>query len=98
MWSSVFNIYDNLFCPFLQQPELLKLKEEMSRINSKTKKLQKELDRKREEKRKHVCDIEELKNGIQELTAKLEDLQVKGCDGGEKLKLDDNELREYFRM
>uniref|UniRef100_A0A7N2MKQ0 Structural maintenance of chromosomes protein 1 n=1 Tax=Quercus lobata TaxID=97700 RepID=A0A7N2MKQ0_QUELO len=80
------------------QPELLKLKEEMSRINSKTKKLQKELDRKREEKRKHVRDIEELKNGIQELTAKLEDLQVKGCDGGEKLKLDDNELREYFRM
>ncbi|KAK7855539.1 structural maintenance of chromosomes protein 1 [Quercus suber] len=80
------------------QPELLKLKEEMSRINSKTKKLQKELDRKREEKRKHVRDIEELKNGIQELTAKLEDLQVKGCDGGEKLKLDDNELREYFRI
>ena len=43
-------------------------------------------------------DIEELKNGIQDLTAKQEDLQVKGCDDGEKLKLDYNELREYFRI
>ena len=56
----------------------------MSHINSKTGKLQEELDGKRKDKRK--------------LTAKLEDLQLKGCDGGEKLKLDDNELREYFRM
>ncbi|KAK7857484.1 structural maintenance of chromosomes protein 1 [Quercus suber] len=80
------------------QPGLLKLKEEMSHINSKMGKLQKELDGKRKEKRKHDHDIKELKNGIQELTAKLEDLQVKGCDGGEKLKLDNNELREYFRI
>ena len=70
----------------------------MSHINSKTGKLQEELDGKRKDKRKHDHDIKELKNGIKELTAKLEDLQVKGCDGGEKLKLDDNELREYFRM
>ena len=63
----------------------------------KTGKLQKELDRKRKEKKKlRDLDIEELKNGIQDLTAKQEDLQVKGCDDGEKLKLDYNELREYF--
>ncbi|KAB1200942.1 Structural maintenance of chromosomes protein 1 [Morella rubra] len=80
------------------QPELLKLKEEMSRINSKIRKLHKELDKKREEKRKHDRDIEELRIGIQDLTAKLEDLQAKASDSGEKLKLDDNELREYFRM
>ncbi|KAF5482401.1 hypothetical protein F2P56_002975 [Juglans regia] len=80
------------------QPELLKLKEEMSRINSKIRKFQKELDKKKVEKRKHDRDIVELKNGIQDLTAKLEDLQAKGCDSGEKLKLDDNELREYFRI
>lgn len=70
----------------------------MSRINSKIRKFQKELDKKKVEKRKHDHDIVELKNGIQDLTAKLEDLQAKGCDSGEKLKLDDNELREYFRM
>ena len=65
----------------------------------KTGKLQKELDRKRKEKKKlRDLDIEELKNGIQDLTAKQEDLQVKGCDDGEKLKLDYNELREYFRI
>ena len=55
----------------------------MSHINSKTGKLQEELDGKRKDKRKHDHDIKELKNGIKELTAKLEDLQVKGCDGGE---------------
>ena len=65
----------------------------------KTGKLQKELDRKRKEKKKlRDLDIEELKNGIQDLTAKQEDLQVKGCDDGEKLKLDYNELREYFQI
>jgi hypothetical protein len=40
-----------------------------------------------------------LKNGILDLTAKLEDVQAKkASDGGEKLDLDENELREYFRM
>ncbi|PON62633.1 Structural maintenance of chromosomes protein [Parasponia andersonii] len=80
------------------QPELLKLKEEMSRINSKIKKNKKELDRKREERRKHAGDIRELQKGVQDLTAKLDDLHEKGRDSGEKLKLDDTELREYFRI
>lgn len=81
------------------QPELLKLKEEMSRITSKIRKIQKELDKKKEEKRKHDRDIEVLKNGILDLTAKLEDVQAKkASDGSEKLDLDENELREYFRI
>lgn len=82
----------------MQQPELLKLKEEEKRINSKIKKCKKELDKKREERRKHAADIAELQRGIQDLTAKMVDLQEKGRDVGDQLKLDANDLEEYFRM
>ncbi|KAK7345769.1 hypothetical protein VNO77_16380 [Canavalia gladiata] len=80
------------------QPELLKLKEEMTRINSKIKKGKKELDKKREERRRHAADIVELQRGIQDLTAKMADLQEKGRDVGHQLKLDGNDLEEYFRI
>ncbi|XP_027365093.1 structural maintenance of chromosomes protein 1 isoform X1 [Abrus precatorius] len=80
------------------QPELLKLKEEMNRINSKIKKGKKELDKKREERRRHAADIAELQRGIQDLSAKMAELQVKGRDVGEQLKLDGNDLEEYFRI
>ncbi|XP_048424196.1 structural maintenance of chromosomes protein 1-like [Pyrus x bretschneideri] len=80
------------------QPDLLKLKEEMSRINAKIKKSEKELAKKEQERKRHKEDIKQLQKGIQELTAKLEDLHEKGRDSGDKLKLDDTELREYFRI
>lgn len=70
----------------------------MTRINSKIKKGRKELDKKREERRRHAADIEELQRGIQDLTAKMVDLQEKGRDVGNQLKLDGNDLEEYFRM
>ncbi|XP_061375307.1 structural maintenance of chromosomes protein 1 [Gastrolobium bilobum] len=80
------------------QPELLKLKEEMTRINSKIKKGKKELDKKREERRRHAADIAELQRGIQDLTAKVVDIQEKGRVVGNQLKLDGNDLEEYFRI
>lgn len=70
----------------------------MSRINSKIKKGKKELDRKREERRKHAGEITNLQRGIRDLTAKLEDLQEKSRDVGNELKLDGSDLEEYFRM
>lgn len=82
----------------MQQPELLKLKEETSRINSKIKRSRKDLDKKIEQRRKHAQYIKELQKGIQDLNAQLDDLHEKGRDSGEKLKLDDQELREYCRM
>lgn len=83
----------------LQQPELLKLKEEMSRINLKIKKGKKELGKKREEQRRHANDIAGLQSGIQDLSAKMAELQEKGRNaGGDQLKLDGNDLEEYFRM
>lgn len=82
----------------MQQPELLKLKEETSRINSKIKRSRKDLDKKIEQRRKHAQYIKELQKGIQDLNAKLDDLHEKGRVSGEKLKLDDQELREYCRV
>jgi chromosome segregation ATPase len=86
------------FLSTLQQPELLKLKEEMSRISAKIKKGKKELSKKREEQRRHADDIAGLKSGIQDLTAKMADLQEKGRNVGDELNLDGNDLEEYFRM
>lgn len=70
----------------------------MSRIKSKIKSSQKELGRKREERRKHADEIKVLQKGIQDLTAKLEDLNEKSRDGAGKLPLLDSQLTEYFQM
>ncbi|KAK7267384.1 hypothetical protein RIF29_20056 [Crotalaria pallida] len=80
------------------QPKLLKLKEEMTRINSKIKKGRKELEKKKAERRKHAADIKELEDGIKDLKAKMEDLQKNSGDVGDQLKLDGNDLEEYFRI
>ncbi|KAK8467977.1 hypothetical protein PHAVU_007G192600 [Phaseolus vulgaris] len=80
------------------QPELLKLKEEMTRITSKIKKGKKELDKKKVERTKHDADIALLQNGIQDLTAKMVELQEKGRDVGDELDLQGNDLDEYFRI
>ncbi|QCE06382.1 structural maintenance of chromosome 1 [Vigna unguiculata] len=80
------------------QPELLKLKEEMTRITSKIKKGKKELDKKKVERTKHDADIALLQNGIQDLTAKMADLQEKGRDVDDELDLQGNDLDEYFRI
>lgn len=84
--------------PSWQQPELLKLKEEMTRITSKIKKGKKELDKKKVERTKHDADIALLQNDIQDLTAKMADLQEKGRDVDDELDLQGNDLEEYFRM
>lgn len=70
----------------------------MSRINSKIKSSKKELERKREERRKHANDIKELQKGIQDLTGKLEELNEKSRDGAGRLPLLDTQLTEYFQM
>ncbi|XP_058733706.1 structural maintenance of chromosomes protein 1-like [Vicia villosa] len=80
------------------QPELLKLKEEMSRIRKKIEKGQKELCEKIERQRKHNNEIAKLRNDIKDLTAKMADVQEKSRNIGDQLKLDGNDLEEYYRM
>ncbi|XP_057449272.1 structural maintenance of chromosomes protein 1-like [Lotus japonicus] len=80
------------------QAGLLKMKEEMIRIDSKIKKGKKELDKKREDRRRRAADIEELQRGIRDLTAKMADLEEKSRGVGGQVKLDGGDLKEYFRV
>ena len=82
----------------LQQPELVKLKEEESRINSKIKSSEKDLKKRKEEKKKHTDEIKKLQNDLHDLTRQLSELHEKVQDGGEKLQLADSQLETYHRM
>lgn len=82
----------------LQQPELLKLKEERTRLNAKLKNTGKELDKRKVEKKKHMVEIEKLRNDLEDLTKQLENLQTKGQSEGGKLHLADDQLEAYNRM
>jgi structural maintenance of chromosome 1 len=78
--------------------ELIKLKEEISLIDSKIEKGKNELGKKREERRRHADDIAMLQTGIKDLIVKIEDLEEKGRNVGGQIKLDGNDLEEYFRI
>lgn len=83
---------------FLQQPELLKLKEEISRINSKIKSSKKELDKKKEDQRKHAREIVKLQAALRDVEGAIKDLNEKGKDEAGKLQLSGDKLEEYHRM
>ncbi|MCI24278.1 structural maintenance of chromosomes protein 1-like, partial [Trifolium medium] len=55
--------------------EHIKLKEEMSLVNSKIEKAENKLFKKREERKRHADDIAMLQTGIKDLTAKMKDLE-----------------------
>ncbi|KAL6968201.1 hypothetical protein U1Q18_034002 [Sarracenia purpurea var. burkii] len=80
------------------QPELVKLKEEMSRISSKIRSSEKDLKKKKEERKKHADEIKKLQNDLHDLTKRLDVLNEKVQDGGEKLHLADSQLDTYHRM
>lgn len=81
-----------------QQPELLKLKEQMTRIKSKLKSTQKEFDKKREEKKKHAVKVEKLKKDLMVATQKLKEVEENGPDVGGKIQLSESQLQEYYRV
>ncbi|CAN1270479.1 Structural maintenance of chromosomes protein 1 [Linum perenne] len=81
-----------------QQPELLKLNEEMKRLSSKIKSTRKDLDRRKEERKKNTGEVQELESGIKDLMAKLEDLNERSKDSSGKLPLADSQLSEYFQI
>ncbi|KAG6429104.1 hypothetical protein SASPL_107143 [Salvia splendens] len=81
-----------------KQSELVKLKEETTRINSKIKSTNKELSKRREEKKRHVQEIAKLENDLRDVTRQLEDLREKSQDAGGKLQLVDSELETYHQI
>ncbi|KAJ0963744.1 hypothetical protein J5N97_028866 [Dioscorea zingiberensis] len=81
-----------------KQPELLKLKEAISRINSKIKSSKKELEKKKEDQRKHAKEIVELQDSLRDVKRAIHELNEKGKDAAGKLQLADNQLEEYHRI
>lgn len=82
----------------MQQPELLKIKEEKSRITSKIKSSIKELDKKKKEQRKHAEEIAKLQKDLQDIIEAIHELNEQDKHGGGKLQLADDQLSEYHRM
>ncbi|KAI3903802.1 hypothetical protein MKW92_009498 [Papaver armeniacum] len=80
------------------QPELLKSKEESSRISSKMKIKKKELEKKTEERMKHGEEIKRLESDYHQISKKLNDLREKSQHGSEKLQLEDSKVLEYHTM
>lgn len=85
-----------VFCP--QQPEVVKLKEEMNRITSKIKNTTKDLDKKREEKRRHADEVKKLQSDLRDITKQLDEVRQKSQEAGGKLQLADSQLETYHQM
>lgn len=86
--------------PFLfQQPDLLKLKEQISRIQSKMKSCTKDLEKKKEEKTKHEREVKKLRDDLEDVRRSIEMLNDQGHNSSiGKLELADDQLMEYHRM
>ncbi|KAG8387646.1 hypothetical protein BUALT_Bualt02G0043000 [Buddleja alternifolia] len=77
------------------QSELVKLKEEITHITTKLKSTNKELSKRKEEKRRHGVEVEKLENDLKDVTEQLNDLREKSPDAGGKLRVVDSELETY---
>ncbi|RWW20667.1 hypothetical protein GW17_00015214 [Ensete ventricosum] len=91
-------VYFYISFSFSQQPELLKLKEEKSRINSKIKSSIKELEKKKKDQRKHAEEIGKLQKDLHDVTEAIHELNEQAKHGVGKLELADDQLSEYHRM
>nr|XP_016495926.1 PREDICTED: structural maintenance of chromosomes protein 1 [Nicotiana tabacum] len=80
------------------QPEVVKLKEEMNRITSKIKNTTKDLDKKREEKRRHADEVKKLQSDLRDITKQLDEVRQKSQEAGGKLQLADSQLETYHQI
>jgi structural maintenance of chromosome 1 len=83
---------------YFQQPELLKLREQISRLKSKIKSCKKEIDKKKDDHKKHLGELRRLQSDLVEVTEAIEELNEQGQDKSGKLLLADDQLQEYHRM
>nr|CAB3483220.1 unnamed protein product [Digitaria exilis] len=82
----------------VKQPELLRLKENISWIKSKIKSCNKHIDEKKDDSRMHVEKMQELQSDLVDITRAIEELNEKGRDKSAKLQFDDDQLQEYHRL
>ncbi|CAD6245543.1 unnamed protein product [Miscanthus lutarioriparius] len=81
-----------------KQPELLKLREQISRLKSKIKSCKKEIDKKKDDYKKHLGELRRLQSDLVEVTEAIEELNEQGQDKSGKLLLADDQLQEYHRI
>ncbi|XP_078152053.1 structural maintenance of chromosomes protein 1-like [Carex rostrata] len=82
-----------------KQPDLLKLKEQISRIQSKMKSCTKDLEKKKEEKTKHEREVKKLRDDLEDVRRSIEKLNDQGHNSSiGKLELVDDQLTEYHRI
>jgi structural maintenance of chromosome 1 len=74
------------------------LKEQISRIKSKIKSCKKEIDKKKDDNKKHLEEMRRLQSSLVDVTKALEELNEQGQDKSGKLQLADDQLQEYHRM
>ncbi|KAF7095971.1 hypothetical protein CFC21_098004 [Triticum aestivum] len=81
-----------------KQPELLRLKEQISRLKSKIKSCNKEIDKKKDDNNKHLEEMKRLQSALADVTSAIEELNEQGQDKGVKLQLADDQVQEYHRI
>jgi len=74
------------------------LKEQISRLKSKIKSCKKEIDKKKDDNKKHLEEMRRLQSALVDVTKAIEELNEQGQDKSGKLQLADDQLREYHRM
>nr|CAB3490648.1 unnamed protein product [Digitaria exilis] len=81
-----------------QQPVLLKLKEQISQLKSKIKSYKKEIDKKKDDNKKHLEEMKWLQSALVDVTRPIEELNEQGQDKTGKMQLTDDQLQEYHRI
>lgn len=75
------------------------MKEEITRISQKIKNCEKDLEKKKEDKRKQGSQIENLQRSLQDVTQSMNELIAQqGREGEGRLHLAENQMLEYHRM
>ncbi|RLN03206.1 hypothetical protein C2845_PM13G19820 [Panicum miliaceum] len=81
-----------------KQPELLRLKERISWLKSKVENCNKNIDKKKDDNKKHVEKLQKLQSDMVDVTRAIEALNEKGHDKIGKLQLAADQLQEYHRL
>ncbi|TVU47023.1 hypothetical protein EJB05_06599, partial [Eragrostis curvula] len=81
-----------------QQTELVKLTQQISRLNLKIKSLEKDIEKKEDDNKKHLAEMERLKSDLADIRREVEGLSVQCDDDSGKLKFADGQLQEYRRV
>ncbi|KQK04529.1 hypothetical protein BRADI_2g14075v3 [Brachypodium distachyon] len=81
-----------------KQPELRRLKEQISRLKSTIKSCNKETDKTKDVNKKHLDVTKRLHSALVDVTRAIEELNEQGQNKSVKLQLADDQVQEYHKM